>query len=392
MSAALVLLMGPLIWGVGFVATKTSLAGSGPLWANSVRFLLATLVLAPFALGRVPRLGRRGAVAGLLLGAFLFLAFSFQTAGMVTTDISHSSFITGLYAVFVPLFGPFFGRRPRLPALAAAGLALGGLALLTGLGASTAQPSVGDWLILGCAVTSAIHILIADAVAKAADSIALNWVQLATVSVLSLVVAPVFEGAAHFAWTPRVIGAQLYLAVFSSGVAFTLQFWAQRRISPATAAMIFLLEAPFGAVAGALVYGERLAPSPLVGGRLMLAASSRAGPPGEKAPPPRARGDVAPGDGAVARRRVRAMLTPRRPSMTFRFLSLTLALLALSLAPTARADDDDDHDHDPDKAALKSEFKELGREIGKTAKQAGKVAVHATKRAVQKTDEKLNGK
>lgn len=133
MGTAVVLLLGPLIWGAGFVATKVTLGGSGPLWANCVRFFLAIAVLLPMAWPRLRRIGKRDLAAGALLGVFLFLAFTFQTAGMVTTGIAHSSFITGLYAVFVPLLGSFFGRHPRLPLLGAVALALVGLALLTDL-------------------------------------------------------------------------------------------------------------------------------------------------------------------------------------------------------------------------------------------------------------------
>ena len=284
MLTAFVLLLGPLIWGAGFVATKVTLGGSGPLWANCVRFALAILVLFPMALPRLRRRGRRALRAGVLLGVFLFLAFTCQTAGMVTTGIAHSSFITGLYAVFVPLFGPFFGRHPKLSLLGATALALAGLALLTGVFSASAHVSPGDLLILGCAIVSAIHILIADRVAKEADSIALNWIQLATVAVISLGTAFALEGAPHITWSRNVVVGQLYLAIFSSGLAFTLQFWAQRRISPTVAAMIFLLEAPFGAAAGAAIYGERLSLVQMLGGMLMLVACYLAVITGEREP------------------------------------------------------------------------------------------------------------
>jgi len=268
-----VLLIGPLIWGYGFVATKATLAGSGPLWANAFRFLFAILLLFPIAARAVRRLPRRHFVSGIWLGVFLLGAFSFQTAGMVETTIAHASFITGLYAVFVPLLGAFVGRRPGRWQVVATVLAMVGLMLLTGLASSGAHISHGDLLILGCALVSAVHILIADRVAKDIDPIALNWVQLATVAALSLAAARLFEGPMTVRWLPTVIGGQLYLAVFSSGVAFTLQFWAQRRISPTAAAMVFLLEAPFGALASYLVYGERLSLVQGLGAALMMGAS-----------------------------------------------------------------------------------------------------------------------
>ncbi len=287
LSVALVLLAGPLIWGVGFVATKATLAGSGPLWANAFRFVFAIAILFPFAARAVSRLPKRHLISGMWLGIFLLAAFSFQTAGMVDTTVAHASFITGLYAVFVPLFGPLFGRRPRPWQLAAVGLAVVGLVLLTGIASSGARIGRGDWLVLGCALVSAIHILIADRVAKDVDPIALNWVQLATVAVLSVAAARAVEGPMAIKWLPSVVAGQLYLAVFSSGVAFTLQFWAQRRISPTAAAMVFLLEAPLGALAGYVAYGERLSLVQGFGAVLMMGASYLAVAAGdENAPAP----------------------------------------------------------------------------------------------------------
>jgi drug/metabolite transporter (DMT)-like permease len=283
---AAILLLGPLIWGGGFVATKATLAGSGPLWANAIRFLLAIAVLAPVAGRRIRRLTRGQLASGALLGVFLLGAFSFQTAGMVSTSVAHSSFITCLYAVLVPLLGPFFGRRPDRWQLAAAALATCGLLLLTGIAQAPAAPiGRGDWLVLGCAFVSAIHILIADRVSKDVDPIALNWVQLATVALLSVAAAWGLEGPPAIRWQPAVIGGQLYLAIFSSGVAFTLQFWAQRRISPTAAAMVFLLEAPFGALAGYLAYGEQLTLLQALGAVLMIGASYLAVAAGEKVAP-----------------------------------------------------------------------------------------------------------
>ena len=279
LGTALVLLIGPLIWGIGFVATKATLSGSGPLWANAIRFGLGSLVLLPFSWRGLASLTRKQLGAGLLLGVFLFAAFTGQTAGLVTTSVAHSSFITGLYAVLVPLIGPFFGKRPHPVQLLAAGLAVLGLLLLTGLGSLTLgfgageSFSIGDLLTFGCALVSAVHILIADRVAHDASPLVLNWLQLATVFLLSSLVALPIEGFPAVHWTAGVIAGQLYLAIFSSGVAFTLQFWGQRRISPAAAAMIFLLEAPFGALAGAVVYGERMGWLQACGGLLILIAS-----------------------------------------------------------------------------------------------------------------------
>jgi drug/metabolite transporter (DMT)-like permease len=93
------------------------------------------------------------------------------------------------------------------------------------------------------------------------------------VSLVSLPIAFALEGHLHFTAQPEVLFGLAYLAILSSGVAFTLQLVAQKRISPGVAAMIFLLEAPFGAICGALFDGDRLSNTQWAGAGLMTVAS-----------------------------------------------------------------------------------------------------------------------
>src|SRR5450432_1332585 len=107
------LLLVPLIWGFGFFATRLSLRGSGPLWANALRFTLASAAMAPIVAIRGLRLNRAQIASGALLGLLLFLAYSCQTTGLVTSTVSRTGFIAALYAVATPILAPFFGYWPR---------------------------------------------------------------------------------------------------------------------------------------------------------------------------------------------------------------------------------------------------------------------------------------
>jgi drug/metabolite transporter (DMT)-like permease len=236
--------------------------------------------MTPLVAARGVNLSRAQVASGALLGVLLFLAFSFQTSGLVSTSVTHSSFITGLYAVATPLLAPLFGRWPKPMVLAASGLAILGLWLLT-----TAHPNqldllrlgtelgTGDLLTLGCAIVSAFHILLADRATPGADSISLNYVQLVTVTLIALPAAVLMEGPLKFAMSSRAVFGLAYLAILSSGVAFTIQLVAQKRVSPSVAAMIFLLEAPFGALAGTIFDGDHLTATQWAGAGIMTLAS-----------------------------------------------------------------------------------------------------------------------
>lgn len=279
----------PAIWGFGFAATRRTLVDMGPMWSNALRFVLATLLLYPIARPRLARLPRRRATQGLGLGLLLFLVFSLQTGGLVTTSVSRSSFLTGLYAVITPLLGVAFGRSLRPAHALAAALAVVGLWLLARPAAGGALAlNRGDVLTLGCAAACALQILATDRVAAGADAIALNFWQMVGVTAASLAAAPFIEAFRPPPATPGFVLSMGYLVVFSSLVAFTLQLQVQKKLPPTPAAMIFLLEAPFGALAGFWLTGDRLAPMQLAGCALMLGASAMAVLAGEPAPQPQA--------------------------------------------------------------------------------------------------------
>lgn len=93
-------------------------------------------------------------------------------------------------------------------------------------------------------------------------------VQFGVVAVLSLAAALLLgeesSGVAG-AWLPLA-----YSGVFSVGVAFTIQVFAQREVKPAPAALIMSLEAAFAALGGWLLLQERMSSTELLGALLMF--------------------------------------------------------------------------------------------------------------------------
>lgn len=276
---ALLLTLSPLIWGWGFVATRYTLDAYPPLWANTYRFLLATAILVPVLWPRLRRTTRREWRLAGAMGVPLAASFAFQTLGLVHTTVARSSFITCLYAVFVPLLAIALGReRVRAGHFALVGVALAGLALLTGMaGGDPRGFGRGELLTLLCAFFGAVQIVAADAAAQAGQPFLLNALQTFWMAGLSAVGALALEGAPPApSFQPRVLGGLVFLAVPSTIVAFGLQLYAQRRLAPATAAMVFLLEAPFGALAGLVALGERGSPAQWLGSALVLGACAGA--------------------------------------------------------------------------------------------------------------------
>ncbi len=107
-----------------------------------------------------------------------------------------------------------------------------------------------------------------DEVAPRFDLVALNVVQFATV-VAALAVPALLLGGWNLPL--RAWGAAAYTGVVVTAVAFGLQAYGQRRVSPTGTALLLLLEPVFAAAFGYLA-GERLGAAGALGALLILAA------------------------------------------------------------------------------------------------------------------------
>lgn len=272
------LLVAALCWGFGFYGQRLSIAELPPLTATAARFTVALPIMVAAILWRRRRGARIPWRAGALLGVLLYVGFALQTVGMVTAPVTRVALLTGLYAVFTPLFQPLLGLgRPRPLQVVAAVIAMVGTAFLCGVvkdaDALAVPPTIGDAMCFAMAMVSAVIVLLVGRFAPSEDPIALNAVQMSTMWLVSVLVAPVFEwdGLAHLpAASTTTWAALLGLAVFSTTVAFTCQIYGQRHLSPSTAAVIMLLETPIGVLAAVFLLGEHLGRWQWAGGAVVL--------------------------------------------------------------------------------------------------------------------------
>jgi drug/metabolite transporter (DMT)-like permease len=258
------------IWGLTFSMVKESLETVTPFVFMSYRFILAFLVMVAVCGKRLALIDRGTAAAGTLLGVFLYAAYSFQTFGLQHTSAGNAGFITGLFVVFVPILSTFILRkRPSNRAIFSVVLAtigLGFLSLQPGTGVS-----LGDVLVLACAFTYSLHIIYMDRFVQLYDILLLTLIQMGVVAVLQSGSALIFEGftfpSGDYVWlTIAVCG------VFASALAFFVQAWAQRQISPVRTSVVLIMEPVFSVFFGIILLGETLSWRGWLGCALMLAA------------------------------------------------------------------------------------------------------------------------
>ena len=268
MKAHILLILVTFVWGATFVLIKDALADISPLLFNAVRMTLAAVALVLLYFRELRRLTRGALGGGILIGAFLWLGYEFQTTGLGITSASKSAFITGFAVILVPVFLFVWHKRIQRWTLAGVLIAFAGLYLMT-VPAGLDSINRGDLLTIAAAVLFALQIIAVARVMRHHPFAEVATVEIATAALLMFVTAPLLEPV-RVAWSPRVIAALLISGLLGTAAAFTIQAWAQQFIPPTHTALIFLLEPVFAWMTSFVVLHERLGLRSGVGAMLIL--------------------------------------------------------------------------------------------------------------------------
>ncbi|NWJ26758.1 DMT family transporter [Rhizobium sp. RM] len=274
-QANLVLLLAAAIWGGGFVAQSSAMASIGPFWFVGLRFAIATIAVLPFALLENRSLKaaptRSNMRSFAIVGLALFGGATTQQVGLLTTTVTNSSFLTGLYVIFVPVIAVVLYRRhPHWIVWPCALMMLGGIFLLSG--GAFAALTQGDILSIICAFFWAIQITLAGRfVSETGRPLALSCTQFAVCSLLSCIIALVYEPISMAAITGS-LAEIFYVGLVSSGLAFVLQVIGQRYTTAPQAAIFLSSEALFGALLASIFLNETISGAGYVGCLIIFVA------------------------------------------------------------------------------------------------------------------------
>lgn len=270
--ATLAIMLTAAIWGSTFFVIKDAVATVDPVDFLAARFAVGALLPALLFLPRLLRLNWRQWRVGLGLGVIYGLGQITQTIGLTSTSASVSGFITGTHVVITPLImWAGFRIRPGRALLLALGLAVAGLAALS-LTGGPGGFGLGETLTLAGAAIYAVHIVLLDRHAEAADPVSLAIVQLLGVA-LTCALAGLPGGYAIPLGEASVWGAVLYTGIVAGVVTMGLQSWAQRHLPPTRTALLMTLEPVFAAGFALALGGEHLTWRLALGGCLIVLAT-----------------------------------------------------------------------------------------------------------------------
>ncbi|GAA0715009.1 DMT family transporter [Paraclostridium ghonii] len=254
-SGEIGLLLVSLIWGSGFVATQMGLEnGLTPFQLMTGRFFIGSLLLSVIFFKKLKNINKKDIISGMLLGMFLFIAFSFQTFGLKYTTPAKSAFLTAANVVIVPFVGCILYKKK----VDKIGI-ISSLITLVGIGIISLESdfsiSFGDILTLVCAVGFAMHIFLTSEFTKKHDPVVLTCIQMITAFMLSLVLQ-VFVGEANTTISSSTVGSVLFLGVFNTTLCFLGQTVCQTKVDGTKTAILLSTEAIFGMIFSIIIAKE----------------------------------------------------------------------------------------------------------------------------------------
>lgn len=264
------LILVTVIWGGGFVASDMALESLLPFQIMTIRFLLAAVLMGAVSVKGLKDMKKEEIRAGAMMGTALFAGFALQIVGLQYTTPSKNAFLTALNVVMVPFIAFIICKKK----IGVKGI-VGAVMAIAGVGILSLEKDLslgfGDGLTLLCAVGFAFQIFLTSEFVKKYRAVVLNFVQMLTAFILSVISLFAF-GELEFAVTTKGWLSVLYLGVVSTTICYLLQTASQRYVDETKAAIILSMESVFGTLFSILILHEQITLRMTVGCVIILAA------------------------------------------------------------------------------------------------------------------------
>ena len=268
-----------IIWAINFIAAKIGLRSLPAMTLASFRGVLAGAVLLPFYLccSRLPAFAeaaqsRRNKFTLRDIWIFLYMGFFGVTinqvcftVGLRFTSVSHAAVIVGMGPIYTLIFAVLF-KLERVTWRKAIGMAIAlvGIAVLASEnGISAHSPSVlGDAITMTGSIGFAMYVVLGKRLAGRYDALTMtafsHYAGALIVLPVAIYRAVTLGSAEHWravAWTGWA--TLLYMAIFSSAVAYLFYFWLLRYLEASQLSAFTYLLPVVATILGILWLGEK---------------------------------------------------------------------------------------------------------------------------------------
>ena len=274
------LLIVAILWGSSLTVVKVAQETFRPNMILAIRFTVSALILSIIFWKKLREMTKDDMKSGLIIGIFLFLAYSVQTIGVGYTDPGRSAFLSASYCVIVPFLAWFaMKKRPDKFNIIAAAFTIVGIYFVSMAGGDGGsvfdqgkEAIMGDGFALLSGLLFAAHIVAVTKLSKDKDPILMTILQFIMAAVLSIIVTLVFEDNSAIVLTKKAVLEVGYLAVMCTTVALLLQNIGQKFATASSAALILATESIFGILIPVFMGIESLTRNKIIGFILIFIA------------------------------------------------------------------------------------------------------------------------
>jgi drug/metabolite transporter (DMT)-like permease len=270
--AFVALALAGICWGLGFPSGKLILTEMDSAHMVLLRFAVAAIAAAPFALRRPEVRALFKSPVVVLSGVLYGVAFMVQFEGLAHVSVTVAALLVGAMPALIAVSAKVLGERVSTLSWAGVAGATLGAALIAGKPDGASSP-YGVALSIGALFLFLAWLLTLRRAPPAPNAMAIPAVSIIVAAFTVLPIALIMHGA------PRLeLRAPVWAAVLAQGVLATLlataawQFGAAR-VGSASAGVFINIEPLIGACCGVLLFGDHLTAALFAGGLLIIGGS-----------------------------------------------------------------------------------------------------------------------
>ena len=265
------ILVATVIWGSTFFILKDTLDSVDLQFLLAFRFTLAAVVLTLVFWKRWRGMDHSCWWRGVVMGLFLYTAYTVQNYGLMRTTPGKNAFFTAVYCVIVPFLSWVVSRqKPDRFHVLAAVLCIIGIGFVSWDGGFSL--GLGDCLTLISGFLYAWHITVTAKFARGRDVFLLTVIQFITVAVCCWIGTLITGGFPTNGLSGRAWVVLIYLGIAATALGLLFQNVGQKYTDPSSAAVLLSLEAPFGVAFSVIFTEERPSPVMYIGFVLIFVA------------------------------------------------------------------------------------------------------------------------
>jgi len=270
--AFVALALSGLCWGLGFPTGKLILTETDAAHMVLLRFLVAAIAAAPFALRRpeVRALFRSPVV--LLAGVLYGVAFMVQFEGLAHVSVTVAALLVGAMPALIAVSARVLGEKVTPASWAGVAAATLGAALIAGKPDGASSP-LGVILSISALFIFLAWLLTLRKAPPAPNAMAVPAVTIIVAAATILPIALATHGAPKLALSAPVWAAILAQGVLATLLATATWQYGASRVGAASAGVFINIEPLMGAACGVLLFGDHLTAPLLAGGCLIIGGS-----------------------------------------------------------------------------------------------------------------------